>query len=83
MQTLLSYILTVVLMLNTAFGLLGEKYEVYKNIRYGDATRALVTLYVPDSAFDREETAASFISTAARGRAAKKRIWRRTAKSWR
>ena len=55
MQTILSYILTAVLMLNTLFGLLGEKYEVIKNIRYGEAPRALVTLYVPESALDREE----------------------------
>ena len=55
MQTVLSYILTIVLMFNSLFGLLGEKYTVYKNIRYGEAARDLVTLYVPESAFDREE----------------------------
>ena len=33
MQKMLSIILTAVLMLTTLFGLLGEKYDVYENIR--------------------------------------------------
>ena len=57
MQTVLSYILTAVLMMNTAFGLLGEKYTVFQNIRYGSAERDLVTIYVPESASEREENA--------------------------
>ncbi len=54
MQTILSYILTIILMLTTGFGLFGEKYDVYENIRYGEAERDLVTIYVPDNAYDRE-----------------------------
>lgn len=55
MQKMLSIILTAVLMLTTLFGLLGEKYDVYENIRYGEAARDLVSVYVPKSACDREE----------------------------
>lgn len=55
MQKMLSVILTAVLMLTTLFGLLGEKYDVYENIRYGEAARDLVSVYVPKSACDREE----------------------------
>lgn len=55
MQKMLSIILTAVLMLTTLFGLLGEKYDVYENIRYGEAERDLVSVYVPKSAYDREE----------------------------
>ncbi|MBR5428036.1 MAG: alpha/beta hydrolase [Clostridia bacterium] len=55
MQKILAFILTVLLMFNTLFGMIGEKYVVFENIRYGEAERDLVTLYVPDGAFDREE----------------------------
>ena len=55
MQKMLSVILTAVLMLTTLFGLLGEKYDVYENVRYGEAARDLVSVYVPKSACDREE----------------------------
>ena len=55
MQKMLSIILTAVLMLTTLFGLLGEKYDVYENIRYGDAERDLVSVYVPKSAYDRAQ----------------------------
>ena len=54
MQTLLAFILSIGLMFNTMFGLLSEKYKVYENIRYGDAERDLVTIYVPYSAAGRE-----------------------------
>ena len=55
LQKMLSIILTAVLMLTTLFGLLGEKYDVYENIRYGDAERDLVSVYVPKSAYDRDK----------------------------
>ena len=57
MQTLLSYILTFFLMISTLFGMLGEKYDVYENVRYGEAERDLVTIYVPENACDREYNA--------------------------
>ncbi len=55
MQKYLAMILTMILMLQTFFGLLGEKYDVYENLRYGEAARDLVTVYVPKTAYDREE----------------------------
>lgn len=55
MQRILSMILTAVLMCTTLFGLLGEKYDVYENIRYGDAARDLVSVYVPKNAYHREK----------------------------
>ena len=55
MQALLARILTIILMFQSFFGLIGEKYTVYENIRYGDAARALVTVYVPHEALQREE----------------------------
>ena len=57
MQTLLSYILTFFLMVSTLFGMMGEKYDVYENVRYGEAERDLVTMYVPKNAYDREYNA--------------------------
>ncbi len=57
MQKILAMILSIGLMFNTFFGLLGEKYVVTENIRYGEAERDLVTVYVPDSALLREENA--------------------------
>jgi acetyl esterase/lipase len=54
MQTLLGYILTIVLSFTSLFGLVGDKYKVYENIRYGKSERNLVTIYVPDSAYDNE-----------------------------
>ena len=54
MQKILAFILTVGLMFQTAFGLIGEKYDVYENLRYGEAQRDLVTVYVPKSAYDRD-----------------------------
>ena len=55
MQKMLAMLLTLMLMLQTMFGLFGQKYDVYENIRYGEAERELVTVYVPKSAPDREE----------------------------
>jgi acetyl esterase/lipase len=55
MQKMLAMLLTLMLMLQTMFGLFGQKYDVYENIRYGEAERDLVTVYVPKSAPDREE----------------------------
>lgn len=55
MQKMLSIILTAVLMMTTLFGLLGEKYDVYENIRYGEAERDLVSVYVPKNAYGREK----------------------------
>ena len=49
MQKMLAMLLTLMLMLQTMFGLFGQKYDVYENIRYGEAERALVTVYVPKS----------------------------------
>ncbi len=54
MQTLLAYYLTFILALTSVFGLAGEKYDVYENIRYGEAERDLVTVYVPKSAYENE-----------------------------
>ena len=54
MQKILAMILTVFLMFNTMFGLLAEQYDVYENVRYGEAERDLVTVYVPRSAKNRE-----------------------------
>ena len=54
MQKMLAFILMIGLMFQTAFGLIGEKYDVYENLRYGEAERDLVTVYVPKSAYDRE-----------------------------
>ena len=53
MQRVLSLIMTLFLMLQTLFGLTGEQYKVYANIRYGDAQRDLVTIYVPNKAYSR------------------------------
>lgn len=55
MQRILAMILTTVLMVTTLFGMIGEKYDVYENVRYGDAERDLVTLYVPASAYQNEQ----------------------------
>ena len=55
MQTLLSYWLTFILFFTSGFGLIGDKYQVFENIRYGKAERDLVTIYVPESAYDNEE----------------------------
>ncbi|MCR5523029.1 MAG: alpha/beta hydrolase [Clostridia bacterium] len=55
MQTVLAMILTVGLMFTNLFGLIGEDYDVYENIRYGEAERDLVTFYVPHNAYDRED----------------------------
>ncbi|MBQ7637456.1 MAG: alpha/beta hydrolase [Clostridia bacterium] len=57
MQTLLAFILTIGLMFNTLFGLIGQKYDVYENIRYGQAERDLVTVYVPRNAEGRDYNA--------------------------
>ena len=54
MQRILGFFLTIVLMLQTMFGLMGQKYDVFENVRYGEAERDLVTVYVPQSAYDRE-----------------------------
>lgn len=54
MQKVLGLLLTIILMLQTMFGLIGQKFDVYENIRYGEAERDLVTVYVPKSAYDRE-----------------------------
>ena len=54
MQKVLGLLLTIMLMLQTMFGLIGQKFDVYENIRYGEAERDLVTVYVPKSAYDRE-----------------------------
>lgn len=55
MQNLLALVLTIILMFQSCFGLIGERYSVFKDIRYGDAERDLVTIYVPKSAADRED----------------------------
>ncbi|MBQ9880173.1 MAG: alpha/beta hydrolase [Clostridia bacterium] len=57
MQSVLASILTFVLMLQTFFGLLGSRYVVTENIRYGEAERDLVTVYVPAGAQDRDYNA--------------------------
>lgn len=57
MQKVLGMFLTIILMLQTMFGLIGEKYDVFENIRYGEAERDLVTVYVPKNAYDREYNA--------------------------
>ena len=57
MQKVLAMILTIFLTISSFFGLIGEKYDVYENIRYGDAERDLVTVYVPHNAYDREYNA--------------------------
>ena len=54
MQRILGFFLTIMLMLQTMFGLMGQKYDVYENLRYGEAERDLVTVYVPQNAYDRE-----------------------------
>ena len=54
MQTMLAYYLTFILAFTSVFGLAGEKYDVYENIRYGEAERDLVTIYVPESAYDND-----------------------------
>ena len=54
MQKYLAMLLSVILMFNTLFGLIGQKYDVIENISYGEAERDLVTLYVPKSAYDRD-----------------------------
>ncbi|MBQ6266741.1 MAG: alpha/beta hydrolase [Clostridia bacterium] len=55
MQRILAMILTVVLAFTTLFFTIGEKYDVYENVRYGEAERDLVTLYVPESAYTNEQ----------------------------
>ncbi|MBQ7687582.1 MAG: alpha/beta hydrolase [Clostridia bacterium] len=55
MQAILARILTFILMIQSLFSLIGEKYTVYENIRYGEAERALVTVYVPHDAAERGE----------------------------
>lgn len=55
MQAMLNAFLSLILVFTSAFGLLGEKYDVYENIRYGEAERNLVTIYVPESAYTNEE----------------------------
>ena len=57
MQKILAMILTIGLMFNTLFGLLAEKYVVFEDIRYGEAARDLVTVYVPKNASQREYNA--------------------------
>ena len=57
MQRILGIFLTIILMLQTMFGLMGQKYDVFENIRYGEADRDLVTVYVPKNAYDREYNA--------------------------
>ena len=57
MQKILALILSIGLMFSTMFGLLAEKYDVYENIRYGEAERDLVTVYVPKNAAQREYNA--------------------------
>ena len=52
MQTLLAMWLTLILSFTSVFGLVGDKYKVYENIRYGEAERDLVTIYVPDTDMD-------------------------------
>ena len=54
MQATLNFILSIVVTLTSLFGLLGEKYEVFKDIRYGEAERDLVNIYVPENAYDRD-----------------------------
>ena len=54
MQKVLAFILSIGLMFSTLFGLLAEKYDVYENVRYGEAERDLVTVYVPKNAYGRE-----------------------------
>ncbi len=54
MQAMLAAWLTLILTFTSCFGLIGEKYDVYEDIRYGEAERDLVTVYVPKNAYDRE-----------------------------
>lgn len=55
MQTMLAYWLTFILFFTSGFGMIGDKYEVFENIRYGEAQRDLVTIYVPETARKNEE----------------------------
>ena len=55
MQRILAIILTISLMFTTAFGLVGDKYDIYENIRYGEAERDLVSVYVPRTAKLRDD----------------------------
>ena len=54
LQRILAFILTLQLMLTSFFGLMGEKYDIIENVRYGEAERDLVTFYVPRSAYTRD-----------------------------
>ncbi len=54
MQTLLAMWLSLILAFTSVFGLVGDKYEVYENIRYGEAERDLVTIYVPETAYEND-----------------------------
>ena len=54
MQTMLAMWLSLILAFTSVFGLVGDKYEVYENIRYGEAERDLVTIYVPETAYENE-----------------------------
>ncbi len=55
MQKILAFILTVGLIFQSMFGFIGYDYDVYQNLRYGDAERDLVTVYVPKTAYRRQE----------------------------
>ncbi len=54
MQAMLAVWLTIVLAFTSFCGLAGESFDVYENIRYCEAERDLVTIYVPENAYDRE-----------------------------
>ena len=51
MQKVLSLLMSILLMIQTLFGLTGEDYRVFENVRYGNAPRNLVTIYVPKKAY--------------------------------
>ena len=61
MQKILALILTIQLFFTSGFGLIGEKYDVFENIRYGEAERDLVTVYVPKNAYERDYNACILI----------------------
>ena len=61
MQSLLAFILTIQLMFSSMFGLIGQKYDVFENVRYGEAERDLVTIYVPENAYERDYNACVLI----------------------
>lgn len=55
-------------------GLSFEKFDVYKNIAYGEAERNIMDIYVPESAYDNEHNGVILYIHGVRGQAEIKRI---------